>query len=419
MIARLKGRIGAVVLALASAAAVPGVHAAQFDGMVDIGANKLHVVQMGEGPVTVVFEAGFGSDLSVWRKVAPAIAKKAGVLVYSRAGAGQSPSREHGMTLEQSAAEFERMLAAANAKAPFILVGHSYGAFLVRAFAARNPTQVAGLVLVDPADEGLENVLRKIDDARVAQDRRALLLMTPPKFQDELRLVQQITYKGSLPAMPALPDVPAALLTSVRADPSSEFFLETPAAVKVKRERHQAFFSQFSSGAHLVTPHSGHHIQMQEPELVINAVEQVLDAAARNTQRRAQALARQTLMSALEKAAPLLGGDKAPAAEAMVAEALKASQFSEAQINTLGFDVMNKGKQAALAELVLKYNATTFAQSHNAADSYGEVLMALNRPADARRQFERALALGKAGQASARALAGYQGNLDKADKAAR
>lgn len=416
MIDFMKRSLAALALALGLA---PAAMAAPFDGMVDVGAGKLHAVQMGQGPVTVVFEAGFGSDMSAWRKVAPEIAKKTAVVVYSRAGSGQSPARTHGMPLADSGAEFERMLAALKVEGPLILVGHSYGGFLIRSYAARHPERVAGMVFVDPADEGIEKALARIDEKRVALDRRTLMLMTPPAFQDELRLVQQIMYQGSLPAMPALPDVPAVVLTSVRSDPNAEFFIETPQAVKIKRERHQAFFAQFSGGAHVVTVNSGHAIQMQEPELVIAAIEQVREAAGRNAQRAAQQKAKQALMADLEKVAASLAAGKEQEAGVLLAAAVAASQFGEAQINTLGFDVLTKAKQVPLGALILGHNARQYAQSHNAADSYGEALMAQGRAPEARAQFERALALGKAGKASERALAAYQDNLDKAQAAIR
>lgn len=413
MLFHITRRLSAALFALIAVSGNLFAAPAAQDAMLDTGDTRLHVIQQGEGPYTVVFEAGFASDLSAWRKVAPEVAKRARVLLYSRAGSGQSPAIGTPQTLEQSAARFARMLAAADARAPYILVGHSYGALLMRAFAGAHPEQVAGLVLVDPADEGLETALRALDARRVEQDRMKLLSLVPQAWQGELKLVQQIMDSGKLPPMAALPDVPAVLISSVRADPGADFFLETPAAVRIKRARHQAFFAQFSSGAHVVTANSGHAIAQQEPELVVAAIGQVIDAASKAAERRARTLARQVLMGKLERAAALLAADPA-GASAAVAAALRESQLGEAQINSLGFDLLNKGKQAAMAGAILHYNAQTFAQSHNAADSHGDVLMAQGKARAASAEYARALALGKAAQASERTLTAYQDKLRKA-----
>ena len=92
--------------------------ATDFDGMVTVGQHQLQVAQAGQGPYTVVFEAGFASDQSVWRKVAPEVAKKAAVLVYSRAGYGKSPARTQPLTLEQSVAELAAVLEARKVQGP-------------------------------------------------------------------------------------------------------------------------------------------------------------------------------------------------------------------------------------------------------------------------------------------------------------
>ena len=406
---------------LSAAALTTSAAAADFDGMVSVGQHQLQVAQAGDGPYTVVFEAGFASDQSVWRKVAPQIAKQAAVLVYSRAGYGQSPARAQPLSMEQSAAELAEVLSQRKVAGPLILVGHSYGGFLIRHFAATHPQRVAGLVFVDPADEGLETVLKRVDATRVQQDQRMLAASIPPKWQGELQTIQKILDAGRLPATPELPDVPAVLITSVQSRAGSDFFQETPEAIKIKRERHAAFMTQFSSGAHVYTPNSGHGIQMQEPELVIAAIGQVMASATQNAARVARAQARQTLMGELELGAALLGKQQQQqqqdAAASRVAAALKASQLNEAEINTLGFDLLGKAKQPALAALVLAYNSQAWAQSHNAADSHGEALLALGRPAEAQRQFERALALGQAGGAREQAMAGYRQHLLSAQQA--
>lgn len=391
--------------------------AADFDGMVSVGGHPLHVAQAGAGPYTVVFEAGFASDLSVWRKVAPEVAKKAAVLVYSRAGYGKSPARPQPLSMEQSVAELADVLRQRKVEGPLILVGHSYGGFLIRYFAATHPQRVAGLVFVDPADEGLEAVLKRHDPVRLQQDQRMLAASIPAKWQGELQTVQAILDAGKLPVMPALPDVPAVLLTSVQARAGSDFFQETPAVVKIKRERHAAFIGQFSSGAHVFTPNSGHGIQMQEPELVIAAIGQVMTLATQNAARAARTQAKQKLMGELEHTAALLDKQQNDAAASRIALALRDSALSEAEINTLGFDLLTKAKRTALATLVLAYNNQASAQSDNAADSYGEALLASGRPAEAQRQFARALVLGQANGAREQAMAGYRQHLSQAEQA--
>ncbi|MDN2708189.1 alpha/beta hydrolase [Janthinobacterium sp. SUN118] len=402
---------------LSAAAFTATAAAADFDGMVNVGQHQLQVTQAGEGPYTVVFEAGFASDQSVWRKVVPDIAKKAAVLVYSRAGYGKSPVRAQPLGMEQSAAELAEVLSQRKVDGPLILVGHSYGAFLIRYFAATHPQRVAGLVFVDPADEGLEAVLKGIDPVRLQQDRRLLASSIPPKWQGELQTIQKLLDAGTLPAMPALPDVPTVLLTSVQACAGSDFFQETPGVVKIKRERHAAFLSQFSSGAHVFTPNSGHGIQMQEPELVVAAIGQVLTLATQNAARVARAKAKQTLMGELEQSAALLEQHQQDAAARRVAAALGDSTLSEADINALGFDLLLKVKRLPLATLVLAYNSQTYAQSDNAADSHGEALLAGGLAETARRQFARALALGQTNGARAQAMAGYRQHLSQAEQA--
>jgi pimeloyl-ACP methyl ester carboxylesterase len=51
------------------------------------------------------------------------------------------------------AGELHALLSAAHVLPPYVLVAHSFGALVVRAYASRFPDQVAGLVLVDPLPE--------------------------------------------------------------------------------------------------------------------------------------------------------------------------------------------------------------------------------------------------------------------------
>ena len=266
---------------IASAAPTPAV-AETTPALLPVGDYGMQAATAGAGRYTVIFESGFGRDLNVWRKVAPAIATSNKVMSYSRAGHGASQARPGTPTLASRTDQLEQLIAAAGLTPPFILVGHSYGGFLIRSYAARHPDQVAGMVFVDPSDEHQSVELRKLDPAGVDSDTRLLAQFMPPKLQPELGQVQAILDSGKLPLAGPLPDVPVAVLTSVQRRAKPELFLETPAAVDVWRDLHARFFHGFKSGIHVVTPHSGHNIHQEQPQLVIDAIGQVIAAAETN-----------------------------------------------------------------------------------------------------------------------------------------
>ncbi len=251
------------------------------DGRIAVGGHQVQAEQQGSGRYTVIFESGFGTGLETWRKVAPAVAKSAHVMTYARAGHGKSDPRPEPRSILESSRELDQLVAAAKLKPPFILVGHSYGGLLARAFALRHPGEVAGMVLVDPADERFNPALRKLDARRAADDDRQFNALVPPKFREEYLALLPVLDAGRLPAPldGKLPDVPVVVLTSVQQVEKPEFFLQSVEAVAVKRDLHADFLRQFSDGSQVLTLRSGHNIQQEEPELVIEAVRKVMAAA--------------------------------------------------------------------------------------------------------------------------------------------
>ncbi len=401
----LRGRIATALLALALSGTIQA--ASPAPDTLKVGDYQVQVATLGAGSYTVILEAGFGRDLGVWRNVAPALAKSAKVMAYSRAGHGKSDPRPETPTIAARTNELEQLIAAAGVKPPFVLVGHSYGGFLVRSFAARHPEQVAGMVFVDPSDESFNVELRKLDAAGVDKDTKLTEQFMPPKLHAELRSVQAVLDSGKLPFAGALPDVPVAVLTSVQKREQPQLFLETPAAVQVWRGLHERFFRGFSNGSHIVTAESEHNIHQEQPQLVISAVEGVIAAAEGARVKRVREAARAELLRRLEQ-----GGS-----DAEMAKALETSGFGEADINRLGYELLGPRKQPLLAERLMKANAGKFSLSDNVQDSYGEVLLATGHPAKAKSQFMKAIALAEAQGRGDKVVAGYRANLAKADQA--
>lgn len=118
--------------------------------LLEIDGCRFHLHQQGAGTPTVVLEAGLAATSLSWSYVQPAVAKFARVLSYDRAGLGWSEACPQLLTLEGMTEQLEQLLACAGVSPPYILVGHSFGALLIRTFAHRNPQTVGGIVLVDP-----------------------------------------------------------------------------------------------------------------------------------------------------------------------------------------------------------------------------------------------------------------------------
>jgi pimeloyl-ACP methyl ester carboxylesterase len=120
---------------------------------VNIGGRTLNIFCSGEGSPAVVFDAGGNQPGYSWVLVQPEVAKSTRACWYDRAGYGWSDSAPHPRSSADIADDLHKLLRAAGVPPPWVLVGHSFGGFNVRVFAAQNPGEVAGMVLVDSADE--------------------------------------------------------------------------------------------------------------------------------------------------------------------------------------------------------------------------------------------------------------------------
>ncbi len=98
-------------------------------------------------------DSGGGAPGYGWKVVEPKIAKLTRACWYDRAGYGWSDPAPRARSAADIAEDLHKLLHAAGIPAPYVLVGHSVGGFNVRVFAARYPEELAGLVLVDSADE--------------------------------------------------------------------------------------------------------------------------------------------------------------------------------------------------------------------------------------------------------------------------
>ena len=106
--------------------------------------RPLHVVERGAGGPTLVFVAGVGGTTRYWESRVARLTRHYRVLLVDLLGFGHSPKPWIVYTVDRHVAELRRVL---GDRERFTLIGHSFGAILAVAYAARYPEQVTGLVL--------------------------------------------------------------------------------------------------------------------------------------------------------------------------------------------------------------------------------------------------------------------------------
>jgi len=261
--------------------ATPATSFGQRHQLVDIGSHRLDVVRAGAGSPAVILEAGLGDGLDDWDPVWPSLAQFTTVVAYSRSGIGKSESGAQPHTARNAAVELHTLLAKLSIRRPYILVGRSYGGLLVRMYTSLYPEDVAGLVLVDGTHEQQVKRWGTLDPTYPAAFRAyfdsVLKTMKPGAEAEEIRETVRIQAEGGTDGLNPLPDIPIAVLTSMKVDTAARYVNGTARGHDLWRDMHDEWFRRSHNGIHLVTTRSGHPIQSQEPELVVEAIRFVLD----------------------------------------------------------------------------------------------------------------------------------------------
>lgn len=301
-------------------------------GLVEVApGRRIHLRCVGTGGPTVVFIAGLGGWSGSWALVQPEVAKTTRACAWDRAGFGLSDGdAEHAQTSDQTTEDLTRALAAAGERGPFVLVGHSAGAFEVMTFVDRHRDRTAGVVFVDP---GRPHDMARETQAgpKAAAADRAYYVAEARRLRDCAAGVEAGTIKAGAPAAPCFqyfPEIPAAAQAALArrdAEPArlraqaSLYEEYEPNGERVVREdrdwgdlplivvsagdaakgglwsleakdehatlfadwadSHRALAKLSTRGERRVVDGSGHLVQLQKPEAVVAAVLDVVRAA--------------------------------------------------------------------------------------------------------------------------------------------
>lgn len=297
--------------------------------LIDIGGCRLHLNEQGAGSPVVILESGIAASSLSWALVQERVAVFAHVCSYDRAGLGWSDPCRQPRTLDQIVGELESLLTQTGLSPPYVLVGHSFGGLVIRAFAHRHREKIAGLVFVDPVslefwancapdekkrlDLAIKLSRRGALLARIAVVRAALAvliaggkrfpqLVTRATAGQGTRTVYRLV--GEVQKLPhelwpairahwsrpksfaAMAAYLQCLTASARAALSMPIPEDVPvtvlsasSATRAEIEERDSWIERNRQGRHIRVGTGGHWLQLETPDMVSAAIEQMVRGA--------------------------------------------------------------------------------------------------------------------------------------------
>jgi len=259
--------------------------------------HRLHVNCLGEGPVTVLFEPGLGGSAFEWQLIQNQIAEQARACVYDRAGYGWSDPSPYNGDVRQLASEANQMLKQVSDNSKLIVVGHSFGGFVVRMLAKHRRKQIIGMVLVDASHEEQLERMETPGKTKILPSGNTFVINrtnipenlpkeTGRKVAAFLRMRKSYvateremrSFRESVDQIKRLSDsyeIPITVIHRGRNPMSTD--KDGDERHQIWGELQQSLAKLSSSGDVIVARNSGHHVHIDQPELVIDAILDILD----------------------------------------------------------------------------------------------------------------------------------------------
>ena len=240
-----------------------------------VDGRRVAYVEAGEGEPAIVFLAGAGMDIDSWFKVFPAVTAIGRSLAYDRPGVGRSDRATVPQTGDVVVETLRALLSQVGIPSPIVLVAHSLGGLHAELFARRHPDEVAGMVLVEAAspDEALDPPRSSVLAAAVNGLSAGIDRLRGRHGLVEVDVVAETVRQ--IQAAPAFPDIPLVAVTG-----GQRMRMVPEAAFETHQEAQRGRAALSPQGRQVIAERSGHFPQLHEPDVVSDAIRDVVAAVA-------------------------------------------------------------------------------------------------------------------------------------------
>jgi hypothetical protein len=232
------------------------------------GKRGLYVRCTGSGSPTVVMEGGDEDTGDSYAFAEPSISEVARTCVYDRANLGRSDPAAGPRQLPDLVRDFEALLRAAKIPGPYVLVGTSGGGYISAGYAYEHPDEVAGIVFVEVP-------------APFRNPPREIVEETDPNSPSnvERRDYLQVE-KDAWAARKRIGDIPVTIISNEYSTAEIDGSPFPSEARGMRRNvSDQKGWLVLSPRAKQMVVHTGHAVEEEDPQLVIDAILGVAKAA--------------------------------------------------------------------------------------------------------------------------------------------
>jgi pimeloyl-ACP methyl ester carboxylesterase len=243
-----------------------------LEGSFDVGRHKLYMRCEGSGSPTVVYFHGLSQDARGGGsrnagRIPGLLSKGNRVCVYDRANVGRSDKVPGPLTGKSSVKDLHGLLAAANVRPPYLLLGASFGGLIADMYAASYPDDVAGLVLLDPALPGGDSLI----DSFLPQRQR----LHADDWRNAFERVDLIVTDRQSKALAGKePQVPVTLLALKQPNVEPDWKAKKRIAGALRRQQRR-FVARFQGGR-LITLDVPHYMEPVIPERIAKETQRLL-----------------------------------------------------------------------------------------------------------------------------------------------
>ncbi|MBB6482288.1 alpha/beta fold hydrolase [Spirochaeta isovalerica] len=230
--------------------------------------HKLATKTFGKGNVTIILEAGLNTQCKTWidSGIVSNLEKHAKVIIYSRPGIYPSDNSEHPANISNMIKDLDAVINKLAKGEKLILVGHSLGGVIIRAYSIKYPKKVDGLVFVDTAHEVFidatqEEVIAHLSDMGVPD--------TDPYYKEMIEMRNTLEYISNIGTLPDIPVISLSAL-GLEKDPLDN------KERRLLKELNDDLSIGLSDFTNIEVSDSGHFIQNDQPDILISAILDVL-----------------------------------------------------------------------------------------------------------------------------------------------